>query len=426
MLGCCLHVTQGPTAQHGLRVLRRDAPAATEVQVWRQAPQTGNFDFGDATAPQRASTPATSAPSAKPSLCLNQSVAHTVKHRFHPHHRLCKPQPILVDAIIITTIITSFLPSSRLGEPRSHHEVRLALTRRASSTLRPRWPPSTGGRPAVHTNAPVRPQARRKGRHALDKHDGTAMDEPKTQAPAVCGVYSLVWGGSLRSARPPRGGSGGFWVRMHKGMPRNPPIPARMHLAECTSMLTGVDVAGFCDEGTAHAVSGGWRAVGGDRGVRSMAIPSLRWLRRVTSGFAREASWIAGFAWCSAAPGAEKSEGQTEMDSFTTGPLSLLTMSVKQNTQVRGTPRLLPSAQRPASLTLGIGSLVSRTPHPPPFRFTSPRVLRDRVRHTIRLAREPDGWAAGLRHGHCGTTGANQLPQQPQTAGSGEGVRPSL
>jgi len=36
----------------------------------------------------------------------------------------------------------------------------------------------------------------------------------------------------------------------------------------------------------------------------------------------------------SAAPGAEKPEGQTEMDSFTTGPLSLLTMSVKQNTQV--------------------------------------------------------------------------------------------
>jgi hypothetical protein len=75
-----------------------------------------------------------------------------------------------------------------------------------------------------------------------------------------------------------------------------------------------------------------------------MVIPPLRWLWRVTSGFAREALWIAGFAWCSAAPGAEKPEGQTEMDSFTTGPLSLLTMSVKQNTQVRGTSRLPPSA----------------------------------------------------------------------------------
>mmetsp|Transcript_4497 Transcript_4497/g.8407 ORF Transcript_4497/g.8407 Transcript_4497/m.8407 type:complete len:110 (+) Transcript_4497:137-466(+) len=36
----------------------------------------------------------------------------------------------------------------------------------------------------------------------------------------------------------------------------------------------------------------------------------------------------------SAAPGSVAVEGQSEMDSFTTGPLSLLTMSVKSNTQV--------------------------------------------------------------------------------------------
>ena len=56
------------------------------------------------------------------------------------------------------------------------------------------------------------------------------------------------------------------------------------------------------------------------------------------------------------------------MDSFTTGPLSLLTMSVKQNTQVRRTPRRRLSAEPPAAPALDM----ALWPHaPPPARLSA-------------------------------------------------------